>query len=791
VLLDGIRGATSGLKEITSFDTSPFRTRFGGQIADFDPSCRLTGEEIKTYTDPNIQLALTAARDALDDAGIGSVSPFGRRFGLVVGTCNGGLRIAEDQYRILLGQAPGAIDRKMVTLIRYHTLGKALALGLSSEGPTWITATACSSSTGALGLALDLIELGVVDRLLVGGSDVLCLSTMAGFDAIRATSTEKTAPFSLPVGLNLGEGAAFFVVESESAANERNAPVLGEILGYALTADAHHPTAPDPRGDGAFRTMTEALNRGGVPLDRLGCINAHGTGTDANDRVESKAVGRLVGDTEVPVYSFKSQVGHCLGAAGIIEAACGLLAMRHDLVPATANFGEARPGCQLDYVPNTPRNATYDAFLSCNYAFGGNNAGVVIGKAGRFEKRAATRETAVITGVGMLTSLGVGNEKNIRALEEKRRGIGFVGGRVNAPSVSRLAGLVKEFDPKEVDRRLDLKSMNPISRYATIAARLALLDADLRIGPKEGLDTGVVNGVYVGPSEEVYMNAVVGSHGREADIGGFSQIVANSVAGWVSCALQLKGYSTTVAQGADAGLFAAAAAAYAVRNGNARRVLAGAADELYPRYFLNYDEIGLLHTGDKEERFGIDLETADRRVLGEGAAYAVIEGLSSAKSRSARILATVLGHGMTTDCDGFFSSANSEEKTAEAVRIALDEAGWSPSDVGLIIWSPQGNSGDLKILNAAKAVFGEAVNRIPMVTSVFHTGLMESASGIATLAAVLTCWKLRAPLWPSICGYESIDRCPLPSSPVKILLIVSSEIGFNAATAIAPYQEER
>lgn len=789
VLLDGIREAKSGIRPITSFDPSPFRTGFGGEIEGFDPTARLSPEEIAQYQDTNIQFALTAARDALADAGIEAANGLGRRFGLVVGTCNGGLRIAEWQYRIILGLQGGRFDRKMSTLIRYHTLGKALACGLGVDGPVWVTATACSSSTGALGLALELIELGIVDRLLVGGSDALCLSTMAGFDAIRATSTGKTAPFSLPTGLNLGEGAAFWVVESDKAAAKRNAEVQGEILGYALTADAYHPTAPDPRGEGAFRTMEGALARASISLDNLGCINAHGTGTEANDRVESKAVGRLIGDKSIPVYSFKSQVGHCLGAAGIIEATAGLAAMQADLIPATIHFSENRPGCQLDYVPNIPKSKKYDSFISCNYAFGGNNAGVVIGKASRFEKMQILPERTVITGVGMITSLGIGNLANVAAMGEGKRGLVSIAERVGVPCASKLAGLVPEFDVREVDRRLDVRDMNPISRFATVAARQALLDADLRIGPREGRDTGVVNGVFVGPSEEVYMKAVTGSAGKEADIGGFSQIVANSTAGWVSSALQLKGYATTVAQGADAGLFAAALATFAIRNHSAIRVVAGAADELYPRYFINYDETGCLHTGEDEIKYGINLDTSFRRVLGEGAAYLVLESLASASERSANILGEIKGHGMTTDHESFFEPCPTPNGLADAMRVAMAEAHWTEADVGAILWSPQGNADDGRKLKAMEMVLGNRFSQMPIITTVFHTGLMESASGTAGLCAVLTCWKNGWPLWSSMTGADFIDRRPLPTGPVNLLTIASGDIGFNLVSAISPFLE--
>lgn len=789
--LAGVLAGRSGIDRIRSFDPGPFRTPFGGEVRDLDLDAALGAEERRRYADPYLRYALVAARQALADAGLdwSRERPPPRRAGIVVGTCNGGLRSAERQYAILAGKAPGRFDRETALLIRYHALGKALGHGLGATGPIWVVTTACSSSTGALGLALELIAHRVVDVALAGGADVLCLATMAGFDALKATSTDRIAPFSLPMGLNLGEGAAFFVLESEEHAAGRGARVEGELLSCAFTGDAHHPTAPDPRGDGAFRTMTAALGRAGLGPEGIGCINLHGTGTEANDRTEAKAVARVIGDRPVPVHSFKSQVGHCLGAAGILEAAAGLLAMNAGVIPATINFTGPRPGCAIDCVPNTPRPARYDRFLSCNYAFGGHNAGVVIGTHDPGRPPAAgpdPRRRTVLTGAGALTSLGLGARVLLDGLRRGERGLTAAAGRTELPTTARLGGWIPEFADRDVDRRLDTRAMNPLSRFATVAARLALADAGLRIGPRDGERTGVVNGVCVGPSEEEHMRAVTRSGGAEAGISGFSTIVANSTAGWVSSALLLKGASLTVAQGADAGLFALAAAHLLIGSGHAPCLLAGAADEIYSRYYLNYDELHLLHTGEDEARYRLVESVDDRRVLAEGAAYLVLEEREAAASRGARILAEVAGFGQTFDGEGFLETAAGSAGLAAAIAEALDRAGWSAEDVGLVTWSPQGNRRDLAVPAALEAALGARGARVPLVTSVFHTGLAESASGTATLAAVLAAWAGGGGLWPQRTSVPRIDGRPLPATPVNTLALAASDLGYNLAVALAP-----
>lgn len=790
-LVDGIREARTGIREISAFDTSPFRTPFGGEALDFDPTERLSQEEIETLDDRYLQLALASARQALEHAKMSwsRETPPPPRTGLVVGTCNGGLLTAQRQYEFLSGLSQGSLDRKMNLLIRYHACGKALTHHLGIGGPAWVLSTACSSSTCALGLARELISAGIVDTVLAGGADALCMATLAGFDSIKATSTGRTAPFSLPPGLNLGEGAAFWVVESEEKARERGAEIFARILGYSFTADAYHPTAPDPRGDGQWRTMTQALEEAGTTVSQLGCINLHGTGTEANDRVESRTVRKLTGDLEVPCYSFKSQVGHCLGAGGVLEATAGVVAMNDDIVPATINFTEPRPGCDLDYVPNEPRAATYDRFLSSNYAFGGHNAAVVVGGP-RCEAEVCgepkPRRETVITGAGAVSSLGLGARALLDGLREGRRGIGEVGDRVKGETTSRMGGLVPEFEARDVDRRLDFRSLNTISRYATAAARLTMGDAGLRVSPKAGLETGVVNGIYVGTSEEEYMFAVTRSGGAEADIGSFSAIVPNATGGWISNILALKGYSCTVTMGADAGLFAMAMSHLAIGAGTTRRVLCGGADELFSRYYMNYDELGLLHTGDDELEYRIRPGADRRRTLGEGAAYVVAEERESAEARGAKIVARVAGIGQTTSTERFLETDTDAVALAGAIRAALENAGWSPKDVGLATWAPQGNSRDLVTLDGMREALGERFETLPVVTSVFHTGLAEASSGVMALAAIVEAWSSGEGLWPQKTGIDEIDSRPLPDGPVRTLLVTSGELGFNLVIAVEP-----
>jgi 3-oxoacyl-[acyl-carrier-protein] synthase II len=238
--------------------------------------------------------------------------------------------------------------------------------------------------------------------------------------------------------------------------------------------------------------------------------------------------------------------------------------------------------------------------------------------------------------------------------------------------------------------------------------------------------------------------------------------------------------------GADAGLFALRLAQLAVQSRSTARAVAGGADELYSRYVLNYDALGYLKTGAAESRCGLDLEVDDRRVLAEGAAYAVVEERAVAEARGARILAEIAGSGHTTDAAAFGGAARTPDALARAIALALEAAGWSADDVGLVCWSPQGNRGDTAVLEALRAALGKRAEAVPLVTSALHTGLAEASAGAVTLAALLGAWADGRGLWAQRTGVPAIDARPAPPAPTRTLLVASSGDGYNLAIALAP-----
>jgi 3-oxoacyl-[acyl-carrier-protein] synthase II len=782
-LADALRHGRHGLAPVTQFDASHFRTRLFGEIKDFNAAEWLTPAELVEYEDRYLRYAIAAARRALADAGLTPANGEIRRdIALVLGTCNGGLASAEAEYAWKHGRSSRPFDEVMNLQAQLYGFGKALAAALKIGGEIRVVTTACSSTTVALGVAQTLINRGYYDLVLVGGADALCVANVSGFDAIKATSTGRMAPFSVPPGLNIGEAACFWVVEDLERAILRKAHCRGRIVGHATTSDAFHPTTPDPRGLGVARTLAGALADSGLALADLGCINAHGTGTEANDKAETKGIARFLGGHELPAVSTKSFFGHCMGVTGILEATCQLVAMNENFIPPTLNFTEPRPGCTLDCVPNTAREKKYDAFISANYAFGGNNAAVVIAKwDAAITPRRKKPVRVVITGAGVVTSLGLGVAGTLERLRRDETGLLPVTRFPLTGQKSRLMGQVAEFTAAQVDRRLDLSALNPISKFAVAAGRLALEDARLKLSPASGDDVGVIMGVCNGPSEMGHMDSLFTSDNYAANIPSFSNITANSTAGWVSMMLYLKGVNASLSAGPHAGLQSVAAAFDALAEQRARAILAGAADEVYGQTFYNYDGMGFLYAGAEEQDYRLRREFDKRKVLGEGAAMLVLETAESATARGAKILAEVMGYGMSMDAGGFLAANLGTAGLKHAVELALNRSGLAPEQIGLLVWAPQGNRQDEKVLATGAEVFGGHFSQMPLATTSFNTGYIESASILVSLASALAALETGTELWPQRTGLPELDQRALAGPPEYVLALASTDLGCNFA----------
>jgi 3-oxoacyl-[acyl-carrier-protein] synthase II len=374
-----------GIGPVTSFDTSAFPVHLGAEVKDFQPEAfvlRRSPEEMGRGS----QLAIAAARMALQDAGI-DLREFDRsRVGVSMGTTSGEPQLVERYNDIRKVQGLDAIPREIPPKYPCHVIPSNVAIEFDLHGPCVMIPTACAAGNYAIGYGFDSIRAERTDLMLAGGADPFSRITYMGFARLGAIAPDRCQPFDRNrKGMVPGEGAAVLVLEPYDTARARGARIYAEVLGYGVSCDSHHMTAAHPQGDGAMRAMSMAMRESGVGIEQIDYISAHGTGTPTNDRVESIAVRRLFGNRAdaVPMSSIKSMIGHTMGAASAIEAVACALALDSGVVPPTINYEERDPECDLDYVPNQARRLNPAVVLNNAYAFGGNNASLCMARCDR------------------------------------------------------------------------------------------------------------------------------------------------------------------------------------------------------------------------------------------------------------------------------------------------------------------------------------------------------------------------------------------------------------------------
>jgi len=372
----------SGIGRITRFDPTDYPCQIAGEVPDFDPAAFIEKKEIKKM-DTFIHYAVGASQMAVDDAGLKVTEENAERVGVYIGAGIGGLPAIERYHKILLEKGADRVSPFFIPMVIINLASGQVAIRLGARGPNSCAVTACATGNHCIGDAFRLIQRGDADVMLAGGTEATITPlAVAGFSAARALSrrnddpTRASRPFDRDRdGFVLGEGAGVLVLEALETAQRRGARIYGEVVGYAMTSDAYHITAPPEGGEGAVRCMELAIKDAGVSKDEIGYINAHATSTIA-DKVETQAIKRVFGERayRIPVSSTKSMTGHLLGAAGGVEAVFSVLAIHRGVVPPTINLEHPDPECDLDYVPERAREATVKVVLSNSFGFGGVNA---------------------------------------------------------------------------------------------------------------------------------------------------------------------------------------------------------------------------------------------------------------------------------------------------------------------------------------------------------------------------------------------------------------------------------
>jgi 3-oxoacyl-[acyl-carrier-protein] synthase II len=377
----------SGIGPITRFDATDYSTRFAGELSDFDPGDYLAKKEIRR-NDPFVWYAVAAADEAMRQSGVDPERIDANRFGVIVGSGIGGISTWEEQHTVLSTRGPGRVSPFFVPMMITNMAAGVVSIRHGAKGPNYCVTSACSSGAHSIGEAFRRLQWGEADIMLAGGSEASVTPiSVAGFCSLKALSARNDSPLTASRPFSLGrdgfvlsEGAGVAVLETLEHAEARGATIIGEVVGYGATGDAHHITAPAPEGEGAARAMQMALDDGKIDPTEVDYINAHGTSTPLNDKFETMAIKNVFGDhaKKVAISSTKSMTGHLLGAAGSLEFVISTLAITRGVIPPTINLDEPDPECDLDYVPLTARESRVRVAVSNSLGFGGHNVALAV-----------------------------------------------------------------------------------------------------------------------------------------------------------------------------------------------------------------------------------------------------------------------------------------------------------------------------------------------------------------------------------------------------------------------------
>jgi len=636
-----------------------------------------------------------------------------------------------------------------------------LSGALDLKGPVLSVDTACAASANAIGYASALIRNGLADAVLTGGTDALSDILIAGFNSLESLSPEPAAPYSIDrKGLSLGEGSGMMVLMRDDLARTHQAPILAEVIGYGLSADGYHPTAPHPEGRGASRAIKIALKHGGVSALEVGYVNSHGTGTAKNDPAETKATKVGLGEEaayKTAVSSTKSMIGHLLGGAGAAEAIVTVKALEDQILPPTASFTAPDPECDLDYVPNHSRAAQFDIALSNNFAFGGANASVLFARAGARAQPppADDLDRIVITGLSALSSAGTDLDVLWGAYRDGRDCTATEAGA----RVARVGLTASEFLAAKERKRVDRLGV-----FSIIAARMALSDAGIELDAQSGNRVGTILGTGVGPMESMVQFAVPvieeGASGANPAI--FPNTVYNAAAGQVAIKVGTTGPTSTVTAGHAAGASALVYGAELAAVDDADAMVCLGADALTDTVLTAYKELGVLSGSAPSPNGG-------GFALGEAGVALVAERLGKARARGARCYGELLGYGITSDARGVGRIDPEGAGLERAMRIALTRAGVSP-DAIVAVWA---NRCGLAVADDAESA---AIGRVlaPWVPVIAAKLLLGEPMGVGVpLCATL-----------ALKGWQEADEERSPRGP--ILVNGMSLGGTNVSIVLAP-----
>lgn len=711
----------TGIDKVKSVDTTDCYANLGAEV-DCDSLDDI--EEAKNV-DRVSKLCLKASAEAWEDAGLIVDEENAERIGVIMGSCVGGV-ISVENY-INNGEKTEDINKMTIASIANHVANYIGAKGIVTN-----VGNACAAGAISIAYACELIRAGVADAFVVGGADAFAAVPFSGFLALHALSEEACSPFNHSNGITLGEGSGAIVVESYEHAVKRHARIYCDVLSAGISSDAHHITAPRPDGLGQMYAIRTAMEKSGLAEKDISYINAHGTGTPKNDEAEFLSIHTIFDDKndDLTVSSTKAMVGHCLGAAGAIEAVFAIKALTENKIPPTIGYSDedvaalSEKAGNIDFRPNDMREKEMTSVMSNSFAFGGSNASVIFSKNEDGVSETETDGKIYITGMGIVSPVGNGVENYIEKVNE----------RYEPDATSLEANVGKEDYDKYGVKMAFYRKLDKFSIMQVISGLEALASAGVEITEENAEQLGMIIGTGDGPLTTVYeFQENISANGTiSGSAFNFPNTVYNAAGGYLSIKTGMRGYNVTVTNGAQSGMSSVCYAYNEIKQNRAKLMLATGTDENSRVMNKLYGQLGMI-----ADNVGSAYSEGSGFVLSDGSTTVALSDGAYAESCGARKYAEVAGYGMTHENVPYGEVKGSDRGLFGAINAAVNMAGISLSDIDAVYGFANGMK---EIDDIEKNVYGELFGgKTPVHCIKEVTGEARAAASTLTVAhAALT-----------------------------------------------------
>lgn len=763
--------SVSGIHKTTSVDTKNCYADLAAEV-NCDSLDAIDAPEEK---DRASKLCIKAANEALKDANLGN---FGddQRVAVIIGSCVGGVISVEHYHQN--GRPAADIPKMPIASIASQVAETCGAGGIVTN-----VANACAAGTISIALACDLIRAGRADVVIAGGADSFAAVPYSGFLSLHALDENGCSPFNHCNGITLGEGAGIVVVESYEHAQKRGAKQYCEVLGSGVTSDAHHITAPREDGLCLTEAMSRAVKNSGIKKSDIGYLNAHGTGTGKNDNAEINAFGKFFAEENptISVSSTKVMTGHCLGAAGAIEAVFSIKALTANTVLPTLHYTaedsealKAKVG-QMDFVQNTPKSKELNCVMSNNVAFGGTNASIVFSKmAGDVVKQPAKGKKIAVTGIGIVSPLGNSKLAYLDAVKNDAK-----------PESASVHSTITNDDYKELGIKMAFyRKLDNLGQLQTVSGMRALQDANFTVTDDNAKDVGIIVGTSEGGLGATYdFEELIAEQGNaNGSAFKFPHTVYNAAGGYLSICSGIKGYGVTITTGPVSGLDSIGYSMGVIYDGQESAMMATGSDENLPIITEFAQKLNVA-----ADKVVAPFDNAEGFVVGDGSVSIMMETEEYAKARDAKVYCYALGYGNGRKNVKFGKVAGSGEALDNAINDALKDAGLTVADIDAVCGFADGfkTVDDIEKESLAR-VFGDKLETIPLfeVKERVGEGRAASATLAAAEAALLLSGEMESDNAYFVAKDGSVSRKNVDAAGLKKILVVAFATGGSYSAVV-------